>query len=329
MMSAFRAPNRGARFLALLTLLALLAAPAATLRAQANPPLPTMADLQAMYDQNAYRVCLQQIYRVINLRADLAKPYDRPTLLLLRGQCLLAQRDRNGALQAYKAAEDAATTSDLKLQARAVRVLLVACPALVYQPQDRSAAPRDPIDIVAETTRKKAMGVAFADRYDAAATAVAGLQSATTLVALQAVVPQLLDLAALEKIATGTMERSLPLARSIGERARALITAELKTISTRDNNLRQLASVVVTNNAVQTTAANGTKWWDGIERRGLNPDDRNVLRRDIEYLTRIADTLQDAAALSQLYNGNADRWTAIRATADQALKLAATTLDSD
>ena len=48
-------------------------------------PLPTSAELQQMNDAGQYRICLQQIARVLALHGDPAGPYDRNALLLLRG----------------------------------------------------------------------------------------------------------------------------------------------------------------------------------------------------------------------------------------------------
>jgi hypothetical protein len=305
--------------------LALIATLASAALAQTNPPLPTMADLHDLYAKKSYRVCLQQIFRVTNLRPDLAKAYDRGDCLLLRAYCFLGQRDGGSALIAFKAAEKAATTGAQKVQAHAMRVLLTACPTLVYQPMDRSA----PLDILDETQRKKAMIGLCLDRFDPVAREISRVQNATTLPPMQAVVPRLLDLVALEKAGTGSLERTLPIGRALGDRIREIINKELATVSARDSNIRQISSAVIWDGSGQTIGPDGSKWYGGVERRGLSTDDRTTLRNDIDYLSRIQDTVEDAADLARMYTGNSDRWTDIVARAAQAVDLATSTLNSE
>ena len=63
----------------------------------APPPLPTLAELQEMYDTGDYRTAIQQIARVLRLRGAPAEAYDRDAVMLLRGKTLLAMDDPRAA----------------------------------------------------------------------------------------------------------------------------------------------------------------------------------------------------------------------------------------
>src|SRR4051794_15616662 len=69
------------------------------------PAMPTMQDLRDMYAAAQYRICAQQVARVLNLKTPAAQQYERGQLLALRGDCLLNLGDRAGAIKAYTDAQ--------------------------------------------------------------------------------------------------------------------------------------------------------------------------------------------------------------------------------
>ena len=117
-------------------------------------PLPTPADLKQMHDAGEYRICLQQIARVLQLRGDPARPYDRYALLLLRGDCLLHLGNPTTALEAYADAEKSTEPAQLA-EARATALLIRSSAGLQFMP--KPPADGAPIDIADHASRKKAM----------------------------------------------------------------------------------------------------------------------------------------------------------------------------
>lgn len=289
-------------------------------------PLPTMKDLQQMYTTGSYRLCLQQIYRVQNLRPDLAKDYDSIALLLLRGNCLLGLRDRSSALIAFTSAEEKGD-GDQKIEARATRVLLTATPTLAYQPKGTGADGK--IDVINPEDRKRAMMALCRDRLDGVAQQVAKVQSAAVLEPLVGILPQVLDMAALEKTGSGKIELMAPLARSVGDRARALIGSAVSEVAARDNRISQVAGTLLASGTGASVSPSGSSSWTFVERAGLNPDDRATLRQDIDFLTRVQDTVTMGMSLAKLYTGSADRWTPVAEATASALSVATSTLNAN
>ena len=57
------------------------------------PPQPTMDDLRKMYQAKEYKLCLQQIARVMRAAQNPASGWDKYALMLMRGDCLLGLSD--------------------------------------------------------------------------------------------------------------------------------------------------------------------------------------------------------------------------------------------
>src|SRR3954453_24035260 len=88
-----------------------------------GPPIPTMQDLRDMYAAAQYRICAQQVARVLNLKTPAAQQYERGQLLSLRGDCLLNLGDRAGAIKAYTDAQKSGNP-DVWCHARAMELLV-------------------------------------------------------------------------------------------------------------------------------------------------------------------------------------------------------------
>src|SRR4051794_29348252 len=129
-----------------------------------TPPIPTMQDLRDMYAATQYRICTQQVARVLNLKTPAAQEYDRGELLALRGDCLLNLGDRAGATKAYTEAQKSGNP-DVWCHARAMELLVKSGK---YRPKPAAAAaattsPSPDADPGAGVTDDAAMKQAMSD----------------------------------------------------------------------------------------------------------------------------------------------------------------------
>src|SRR5580765_6335680 len=72
--------------------------------------LPTAAEIHQLYDEAKYPQVLQKLQRVLILKGEAAKPYDRHDLLRLRGETQLHLKAQAPAAQSFT--EAAAATDD-------------------------------------------------------------------------------------------------------------------------------------------------------------------------------------------------------------------------
>jgi len=272
-------------------------------------PLPTSAELQQMHDAGQYRVCLQQIARVLQLRGDVAKPYDYFALLLLRGDCLLHLEDADTALEAYASAEKSADPKQ-KMEARATIVLMRNSPRLLFTPKAPSES--GPISVIDHANRKKAMVALHDQLLKEAKPLIEGSLGAHSLIPVLDAAPALIDIDCLEITATGSNAELHPTLLKIGDHTRQMITDELVVIDKR------VAKVQASANESADIGTYGA-WWGGSIRRGLTTDDRASLRNDSNYADHITNVVEQFQQTSRSLGGTGEKWVPIL---EQSLQVA-------
>jgi hypothetical protein len=300
-------------------LIVVATAPVAPARAgDPEPQLPTMADLKEMYDAGAYRTCLQQVSRLMQLRSDNANAVNRDQLLLLRGQCLLAMDDAPSALRSLDQAKDA-TDLEVSTHARALAALIRRSPGLRYVPKSHDAGstiPADGINIADPKTRKDAFRALMHDEFNSFQADARKAIAANNLEPTIALVPQLVELSTAERVATGSNERMKPISMQVGEHARDLIGKELEVQDKKITNIEKYANQLLNTGG----GGGGGQWWGGgITRQGLNSEQRQSLYDLIQYLQRIVDTSQNARKVAASVGGDVQAWDAV-VTRSQAVR---------
>ena len=154
----------------------------------------------------------------------------------------------------------------------------------------------DPIDIVDDASRKQAAAALLADRLAADRQRIEAAASADNLKPILAVIEPLLDLRALEQLATGSLAQTKPLAMRVGERARELIGRELARLNDQVNQDERIA------NQIQDDGGRG------VTRRGLISTQRQDLRDLIDYLGQIRTTTERGLQLARLHGGAVREW---------------------
>ncbi len=283
-----------------LSLVLLISSP---LQAQNPPPMPTMDDLRQMYQAKQYRVCLQQIARVVRQANLQDSQWDKYALMLMRADCLLHLDDGAAARQMYEQAEQSPDEMQWA-RGRAMAYLVSRSPGFKYTPRAGGAT----IDITQDANQASAMQALLADDLQSPA----GLRRAMDAQNIEPVVefvPQVQNLYALELVATGKTDQVQPMVREVGQHARDLIQREINTIGQKMQNIQGSSAQSA---GGQPMEAGGAWWVDpAVVRRGLFPEERQYLNQVGGYLERIAQTAQRGQKLSMRLGGEADAWGAL------------------
>src|SRR5688572_2680037 len=140
------------------------------LGAAAPQQLPSVDQLKAQLDQNPQEV-LRGVAKLIALKGEAAKPYDRYELFTLRGEANLRAKALVPAADAFAAAAKETTDADKKATARATEILIRRSKPLGYVAKPQRPAPgavaatrpAGPMPIINEADRAAAMKVLLAD----------------------------------------------------------------------------------------------------------------------------------------------------------------------
>jgi hypothetical protein len=285
-----------------------------------------MAQLQALHDSGQHRACLQELARGIRMANNPASGLDPYALQLLRADCLLHEGDRASALAALRVAERSPNAAQAA-QARALTRLVQQSQQMMFTPRTQTL--REPISILDDKNRQRAMMALFEDTLAAAQPELNRARNATDLVPIIHVVPTLEELYSLEVAGSGSDQRIRPLIRDIGEQARMLMGRELSVLNDRITSIRSTANQLVGGSGPRF-AANGSNWWNGDgTRRGLFSTDRQNLRDMVDYIDRIGRTAEQARGLALTFDGNVRAWDEIITQATRARGNAQNVLDSE
>lgn len=273
------------------TFAALTAVTAASALAQpAGPaPLPTLADIEAMYAAGEHRLTLQQISRILQG----SPPAVRAQLFFIRAQALLQLEDPATARQALDMVEREAARSpedpairSIAARARADRILIG-----LSRAGSVTLPGRDPVPLADTAARAELYRLLFEERLAALQPDLPQINSASDLPTLSAFLPRVFDVHSLEIAATGNDARTGEIYAALGTRARTLIDRELQLLGTRIAAIRDNASRTET---FAGAAVTGTWWASTPIRRGLHSNDRQALRQILSDLTRILDVCEQA-----------------------------------
>src|SRR5688572_22292419 len=148
--------------------------------------LPTGEEIHELFDDGKYPEVLKKLSRVLALKGNAAKAYDRYDLLMLKGEAHLQTRAGSAAMAAFKQAAEEAPDPQAASVARATERLVRRSKNLAYEPAVRdpdnpSRGAGEPIDIRDARRRRDALAALFADEMAAAAPRFKAARSSRTL----------------------------------------------------------------------------------------------------------------------------------------------------
>jgi hypothetical protein len=234
------------------------AAPLAPATPSAGDALPTIEQLNAQLAEGKHQDVLKQVAKLLQLKGDAAKSYDRYDLLCLRGEAALRGKANSMAMEAFAQAARATEDKDKQGVAKATELLIRRSKPLGYVPRaaaaaaptSRGVAPKNagaepvavakstgggnqPIPIIESADRKRAFAAMLADEMAVVNPKVQAATKSESLPPVIEAVKSLGDLRGIEVAATGGSEQSKGISADLGTHAHRMISRTLDTMSKR------------------------------------------------------------------------------------------------
>lgn len=226
-------------FVATLTLLAIasftVAAPAPVGNA-----LPTVAELQDQLKAGQAQEVSRSVAKLLALKGEPAKQYDRYELLMLRGEAALRTKQNSIAVQSFAEAAKEAADDTKKSMARANELLLRKSKPTGYVSRAAAQArpapgvkPAGPMPIVEEADRKAAMNALLTDELTTIEPRLNAARNAAALPPIAEAAKALGDVRAIEIAATDASDKTKSIGADLGEKAHGLISEALRSMEAR------------------------------------------------------------------------------------------------
>ncbi len=298
-------------------------------------PLPTPDELHAAYDAGQFQPLLAKLTRVLNLKGDAARPYDRVDLELLRANTALQLKQQTLAAAALDEAVKAITDQTPPKRANeviATRALVKRSSALAYTPK-AGGTNNKPISLTDPAQRKPALEALLADCKVEVAAKTKSAAAGKSLLPIIAGINSIEELRAIEMTVTDADTASQDIAGQLATQAASLMDDALKNFPPRIKRIHDDANVLVANPQQQETATNKkgkkTKTAAGpttYHKTGLNSNYTRELNAIVETCRRVSSACKDFTRVAQK---QAASFKTISDTADQSAKDATETLTAD
>jgi len=277
-------------------------------------PAGTVDDARADLASGDYAGSLRKSSALLSSKPVKSDPAQRYELLILRGECLLRLKQRPAAVDAFEAAATVMKNQrDLPqaASATALAVLTKASPDLNYKPKKQAGSG---INIVELSSRQEAMKALFDDLNAGVAPRIDKALQDKSLVSTQALLRDLWELYTVELAAKGEAASTAAKLEALGGHARSLVGAELDRLTSRLEQLKDLAS--------EPTWAT-----EVMSYRGLNTNERNELRQIADYLMQIQHTVENGRRISRVLGRTGEGWDTLLADCAVARDVAQQTYD--
>ena len=227
-------------------------APAPAAAPAAGEPLPTMEQLKAQLAEGKQQDVLKQVAKLLQLKGDAAKAYDRYDLLCLRGEAALRAKTNSMAMEAFAQASRATDDKEKQAVARATELLIRRSKPLGYVPRTtggpatrpagakidatvkpQAGQPQQPIPIIEEADRKRAFAAMFADEMAVVDPKVQAATKANNLPPVIDAIKSLGDLRAIDIAANGSAAQTKALGADLGAHAHELIATTMAPMDKR------------------------------------------------------------------------------------------------
>jgi hypothetical protein len=275
----------------------------------AGPEAPaTEAQLQQMFKDGDYQGVALKATRVLQIKGEAAKAYDRPKVLMLKGEAQLRLKQVSQALDAFASAAKETTDAKEAATATATEMLVRKSPGLKYTVRPKGGGKPETLDILDEAGRKQAMAALYADEAAVAAPKIKAGETAKTLPVIIEALKTVSRLGALEQVAMGSQEKTTASAKELGTHAQSLMSDAVRSIA------GEVQKIGLSANSV-TRQSDGNGGYIMVK-RGLSPLDTRTLRADVDNGEKIADAAKELSAVTKVTSLGAVASEAARAVAD-------------
>lgn len=249
--------------------------------AQAADPLPTQAEIQQLFNEQKYPDVLQRLGRVLILKGDAAKPYNRHALLRLKGETHLRMKATTPATQAFDDASKAAPDPIAAAEDYAMTLLIRRSPGLQFTTKSRDPSTRPaPMDILDPVARRAALLAMFQEELAAVEPRVKMARDSKQLAGVMTALPAVRAMRSLEMAATKTDEQTRKMVADLATHSYNMIEDALRTMQRRVEDIDKIANEVVEYDIFVPDPINPgqirreRRW----RKRGLDQPQKNALR---------------------------------------------------
>lgn len=301
---------------------AAFAAPAAPARPPAAPGpagdvLPTSEQLQQQLNEGKHQEVLRQVAKLLAIRGERAKMYDRYELFVLRGEAALRGKAIPMAAEAFAQAAQATEDADKQAVARGTEILIRRSKPPGYVPKTAGATggaagaapgaganvnaaarapraqPNQPIPLIEQADRKRAMAALLVDEMAAAGPKIKAATQARGLPPVVDAIKTVADLRAIEIAATGTSDQTKAISGELGAHAHRLMSGALASMSAHVEECWSSASQV--EYRVDRTGVMQEKLYGML---GLASAEQNALKETIATCEKIQPIASELAAVT-------------------------------
>jgi hypothetical protein len=261
---------------------------------------PEVIEIREQFAQQKYADVLRNVARLLALRGESTKAYDRYELFTLRGEAYLRTKAPSVAAEAFKSAAKETKDPVQQATARATELLIRRSKPAGYLPRTevkaaatgpRAAQAVEPLSIVEEADRKIALEALLADEMAVIEPKLKAATSATSLVPIIEATKALSDIRVLELAASGKDDRTKALSADLGTHAHQLISPEVRSMSTRVEQCWRSGS----RERYATDRAGGVR--DKLYGLyGLNSTEQADLKKIIQTCQKLAPAAKELAA---------------------------------
>lgn len=219
-----------------------IGAPAAKPDADA---LPSMADLQLLFEQEKHTDLLRQLQKVIVLRGKAAEPYNKWELYMLKFETHMRLKAPAPALATLRDAQEI-TDDEAKLAwCKSVDLLIRRSKNFQYQPSPGKKEKPPAIDITDAESRKVALKALLADELAVVKPKVEKAMDSRSMVAIADAVLALQGFDVLEMAAGGGNEESQQMITDLRSRGVALMAKTVQQMQAQQTQIDKSANELI------------------------------------------------------------------------------------
>ena len=281
--------------------------------AAASDALPTTDEIHQLFNEGKYKETLQKLSRVLALKGNSAKAYDRHDLLNLKAETHLRLKESSAAATAFELAAKEAPDEKAKATDAASAMLVKRSKSLTFTPAAKKApaagagavaagakaggAASGPLDITDPGQRKEAFAAMFAEQKQQVAPKLKAGKDAKSLPPLVEAIQATGPLRTLELAATGEDAEAKSMVQELSARAQKMMgdalqqmTKTVADIEAAANDYRPVATAVRS-----PFGGGGVMMERGYKKRGLMTPDVQDLKRIVSDCQRLVPATREMA----------------------------------
>jgi hypothetical protein len=264
--------------------------------------LPTADELHQSFKDGNYKETLQKLSRVLALKGDAAKAYDRHDLLVLRAETQLKLKDTAGAIASFEQAAKEAPDDKSRALDVATQMVLRKSKNLTFSPTkkgakagDKGAQKAEPIDVSDPEKRKDAFAALLAEQKEEVAPKVKAAQNAKTLQPVIDALQAAGGMRTLELAATGEDGQVSTMVRDLSGRAQKMMADAVKDMGDTVKDIEQAANDLKEVRVPVRTPGigGGVSAERSYKKRGLTTPDVKDLKRVIADCQKLVPAVKE------------------------------------